>query len=67
MEIAPRFQTNWLQLWFLNPMVQHPDHAHSHSNQVQEAETVDIGRIYTPRWDDTVTSQTDGIDFCMQQ
>jgi len=26
-EIAPRFQTNWLQLWYLNPFMAHPDHA----------------------------------------
>ena len=53
-EIAPRFQTNWLQLWFLNPMVGHPDHARTASNQVAPAAMINVGRIYKPRWDDTV-------------
>jgi|NorSeaMetagenome_1021524.scaffolds.fasta_scaffold115391_2 hypothetical protein len=53
-EIAPRFQTNWLQLWFLNPMVGHPDHASTLTNENQPAAMVNVGRIYKPRWDDTV-------------
>jgi len=48
-EIAPRFQTNWLQLWYLNPGVGHPDFA------LRSAmEAINIGRVYTARWDDTV-------------
>ncbi len=50
-EIAPRFQTNWLQLWYLNPAVGHPDFALRSAMQA-----VNIGRVYAARWDDTVCS-----------
>jgi hypothetical protein len=32
-EIAPRYQTNWLQLWYLNPFMGHPDHAYEAAGQ----------------------------------
>lgn len=67
MEIAPRFQTNWLQLWFLNPMVGHPDHARSLSNQVHAATTVNVGRIYKPRWDDTMASVAERFGMSVQR
>jgi len=66
-EIAPRFQTNWLQLWFLNPMVGHPDHARSLSNQVHAATTVNVGRIYKPRWDDTMASVAERFGMSVQR
>ena len=62
-EIAPRFQTNWLQLWYLNPFMAHPDHASELTPagaqeaavmQAGEQLEINIGRIYTPAWDDTV-------------
>jgi len=48
-EIAPRFHTNWLQLWYLNPGVGHPDFSLS----VQQ-ESINVGRVYLARWDDTM-------------
>ena len=36
-------------------MVGHPEHASALSNDVQPATMVNVGRIYKPRWDDTVT------------
>jgi len=51
-EIAPRFQTNWLQLWYLNPGIRHPDFdLTAHQNEIT------IGRLYKPQWDDTVRSR----------
>jgi len=64
-EIAPRFQTNWLQLWYLNPFMAHPDHASTLSAaalgagvQAQPGQPLEInvGRIYHPLWDDTLDS-----------
>ena len=66
-EIAPRFQTNWLQLWYLNPFMGHPDHAAeltaagvaagqgqlTHGNEGEQLE-INVGRVYTPLWDDTL-------------
>jgi len=66
-EIAPRFQTNWLQLWFLNPMVGHPDHASALSNDVQPATMVNVGRIYKPRWDDTMASVAERFGMSVQR
>ena len=68
-EIAPRFQTNWLQLWYLNPFMGHPDHAaeltaagvaagqgqQTHGNEGEQLE-INVGRVYTPLWDDTLAS-----------
>ena len=34
-EIAPRFQTNWLPLWYFNPFMAHPDHAASLTGKEQ--------------------------------
>ena len=68
-EIAPRFQTNWLQLWYLNPFMGHPDHAseltaagvaagqgqQTHGNEGEQLE-INVGRVYAPLWDDTLAS-----------
>jgi len=48
-EIAPRFQTNWLQLWYLNPGIGHPDFSLSILQR-----SINVGRVYLARWDDTM-------------
>jgi len=62
-EIAPRFQTNWLQLWYLNPFMAHPDHASSLTGSAAGAGVmavpgepleINVGRLYHPMWDDTL-------------
>ncbi|KAJ1484238.1 hypothetical protein T484DRAFT_2520639 [Baffinella frigidus] len=53
-EIAPRFQTNWVQLWYLNPAVGHPDYALTMEEGVHKE--LNVGRLYTPMWDDSMES-----------
>ena len=70
-EIAPRFQTNWLQLWFLNPMIGHPDHAsllsYNDDAEANDDDVVNIGRIYVPRWDDTMATLAERFGMSVQR
>lgn len=68
-EIAPRFQTNWLQLWFLNPEIGHPDHTSSKTYEQQATGLVEvnIGRLYKPRWDDTMASVSHRFGMSVQR
>jgi len=54
-EIAPRFQTNWLQLWYLNPPFQHPDYS-GITTQAGSVKVINIGRVYKVQMGDTITS-----------
>lgn len=51
-EIAPRFGTNWLQLFMLNPEMMHPDSAPKHS-------TINVGHSYTMEWHDDMSELAD--------
>jgi len=50
-EIAPRFGTNWLQLWYLNPEMPHPDYDLTYGKQ---GTAVHVGHKYTVEWHDTL-------------
>jgi len=53
-EIAPRFQTNWLQLWYLNPLYGHPDQMSINALPSLTNAVINVGQVYRPRWDDTL-------------
>jgi len=50
-EIAPRFHTNWLQLFMLNPALPSPEH---HLNMDAQMKPINVGHMYTVEWHDTL-------------
>uniref|UniRef100_A0A6U4NQ56 Uncharacterized protein n=2 Tax=Hemiselmis andersenii TaxID=464988 RepID=A0A6U4NQ56_HEMAN len=56
--VAPRFQTSWLQLWYANPMIRHPDFSLQALPSVG-GDLINVGRVYKARWDDTVRTVTE--------
>jgi len=64
-EIAPRFQTSWVQLWYLNPGIGHPDYALTVESGVDKE--LNVGRLYTPRWDDTPASVAQRFGMPLQR
>lgn len=53
--IASKFQTSWLQLWFSNPLLKHPDFPLDPSSS-DSAGVINVGRTFKTRPDDTVDS-----------
>jgi hypothetical protein len=47
-EIAARYNTNWLQLWHLNPTITHPDRPSSPDT------LLNVGHLYTVEFSDTM-------------
>jgi len=53
--IAPKFQTSWLQLWYSNPLLKHPDFPFDASSS-DASGVINVGRTFKTRPDDTAES-----------
>jgi len=55
-DIASRFDTNWLQLWHLNPSMPHPDF---HLTEEHQGFPINVGHLYTAEYGDTLDELAD--------